>query len=115
MTRQFSFSAFERSLLRQFREKMNKAESVEEVKKVFTKTVEELLKNVLDQKVLVTAEDLTLLPDAEPLYRISDRLQEDERLKSYWTHSDLPHVIHRLADATGIWKSIRRRPKLKSG
>jgi hypothetical protein len=91
---------------------MNKAESVEEVKKVFTKTVEELLKDVLDKKVVVKAEDLTLLPDSEPLYRISDRLQEDERLKSYWTQSDLPHVIHRLAEsASGRHRHLEKHPE----
>jgi hypothetical protein len=112
MTRQLSFSGHERKLLPQFREKMNKAESTEDVKKFFVQTVEELLNGVLDARMNVEAEDVVLLPDAEPYYEMSKRLRDDELLRSYWTESDLPHVIHRLAEsATGRYKHLEKHPE----
>jgi hypothetical protein len=112
MTRQFSFSGYERKLLPQFRQKMNKAESTEDVKKFFIQTVEELLNGVFDGKMKVEAEDVVLLPEAEPHYGMSERLRDGELLKSYWTESDLSHVIHRLAEsATGRYKHLEKHPE----
>ncbi len=74
MTRRISFSAHERRVSRQFRTKMNKAESKEDVKKVFVQTVEDLLNAILDKKAVVKAEDLKLLPDSKPYYQMSEGL-----------------------------------------
>ncbi len=112
MTRQLSFSGYERKLLPQFREKMNKAESTEDVKKFFIQTVEELLNGVLDERVKVKEEDVELLPDSDPYYQMSERLRADKLFKSYWTESDLPHVIHRLAEsAAGRYKHLEKHPE----
>ncbi len=112
MTRQLSVNAYERRVLPQFRERMNKAESTEEVKKVFIQTVEELLNGVLDARVKVKDEDVGLLPDSKPYYKMSGRLLSDQLLKSYWTESDLPHVIHRLAQsAIGRHKHLEKHPE----
>jgi hypothetical protein len=53
---------------------MNKAESKEDVKKVFVQTVEDLLNAILDKKAVVKAEDLKLLPDSKPYYQMSEGL-----------------------------------------
>lgn len=112
MTKQISFRAYERRVLPQFREKMNKAESTEEVRKVFIHTVEGLLNSVLDAKVRLKDGDLVLLPDADPHYEMSEGLRSHESLSSYWRESDLPHVIHRLAQsATGRHKHLVRHPE----
>jgi hypothetical protein len=112
MTKQLSFSAYERRVLPQFREKMNKAESTEDVRKAFVQTVEALLNGVLDGRVKVEPEDLLLLPDTEPHYQISEGLRADERLKSFLSGSDLPHVIHRLAEsAIGRHKHLEKHPE----
>ena len=112
MTRQLSFSGYERKLLPQFREKMNKSESTEDVKKVFLQTVEELLNGVFDGRVKMKEGDVVLLPDSDTYYQMSERLQTDELFKSYWAASDLPHVIHRLAEsATRHYKHLEKHPE----
>lgn len=108
MTRQISFSAHERRLLPKFREKINKAESSEDVKKVFTHTVEELLNGVLDRTVRVGAKDIALVPNSEPPYQVSEGLRTHQLLKFYWSESDLPHVIQRLAES-----AMRRHKRLQ--
>ena len=112
MTKQLSFSGYEREILPQFREKLNKAESTEDVKKFFIRTVKELFNKIVDGKIKIEAKDIGLLPDSESYYQMSERLQADDLLKSYWTESDLPHVIHRLAEsATGRYKHLERHPE----
>jgi hypothetical protein len=112
MTKQLSFSAYERRVLPQFREKMNKAETTEDVRKVFVRTVEALLNGVLDGRIKVESEDLLLLPDSERHYQISEGLRADELLKSYWTESDLPRVINRFAEsAIGRHKHLEKHPE----
>jgi hypothetical protein len=112
MTKQLSFSAYERRVLPRFREKMNKAESTEDVQKAFVQTVEALLNNVLEGRVRVHSEDLLLLPHTEPHYRVSEGLRADELLKSYWNESDLPRVINRFAEsAIGRHKHLEKHPE----
>jgi hypothetical protein len=112
MTRQLSFSGYEHRILPRFREKLNKAESTEDVKKVFLQAVEELLNEILDERVKIEAEDVGLFPDTETCYQIDERLRTDEPLKSYWAESDLPHVIHRLAEAAiGRYKHLEKHPE----
>lgn len=112
MTRQLSFSGYERKILPQFREKMNKAESTEDVKKVFIHTVEELLDGVFDGTVKMEDEDLMLLPDSKPYFQMSDRLRGEDHLKFYWTDSDLHHVIYRMAkSAAKRYKHLEKHPE----
>ena len=96
----------------QFRGKLNKAESTEDVKKFFVQTVKELFNKIIDGKVKIEAKDIGLLPDSESYYHMNKRLQTHELLKSYWSESDLPSVIHRLAEsAAGRYKHLEKHPE----
>ncbi|MGE5839981.1 MAG: hypothetical protein ACM34H_08590, partial [Deltaproteobacteria bacterium] len=56
-------------------------------------------------------EEIELAPNSDSLYRISERLRTHESLKSWWTESDLPHVIRRLADsAARRYKHLEKNP-----
>lgn len=91
---------------------MNKAESTEDVKKVFIQTVKELLDGVFDGTVKVEDEDIMLLPNSKPYFQMSERLRGEDHLKSYWTDSDLHHVIYRLAEsAAGRYKHLGKHPE----
>jgi hypothetical protein len=92
----------------QFRERINRAESTEDVKNVFIQCVEKLLKDIFNGKVKVKEGDVRLIPESEPYYQISEHLQTDEPIKSYWKDSDLPHIIFRLAEP-----AIRRRKHIE--
>jgi hypothetical protein len=112
MTKQLSFSGYEREILPQFREKLNKAESTEDVKKFFIRTVKELFNKIIDGKIKIEAKDIGLLPDSEACYYMNKRLRTHELLKSYWDESDLPRVIHRLAEsAAGRYKHLEKHPE----
>ncbi len=84
MTKQISFSKYEQKVLPNFRQKINEAESTEDVKKFFIYTVKELLESILPEKFGFEYEDVALMPGSEPYYVLSKRLLSD---------SDNPEVI----------------------
>jgi hypothetical protein len=112
MTEQLSYTKFENELRPHFRQSLNKAESTEDVKKFFTYTVQELLKKVLEGQVEVYFEEVSLKPDQNPPYVLSQRLLETESLKSIWDNSDLPHVLERMAEsAVNRYKHLEKHPE----
>ncbi len=103
MKKEFSFTRYERGILPNFRQKISKAESTEDVKKFFVYTVNELFENVFEGQLKFDYEEFELTPDSEPYYRLSQRLLSSKDFTSVWNHSDLPRVVKRLAES-----SVRR-------
>jgi len=98
MTRQISFSKLEQDLRPGLREKVNAAESTEDVKKFFAQTVGELLEKVLGDNVDLRYEDIRFDPRGKNGYTVSERLRKVEGFASAWRDSDLPHIIERMAE-----------------
>jgi hypothetical protein len=103
MTKKFSFTRYEREILPNFRQKISKAESTEDVKKFFFYTVKELFNSVFKGQMGFDYEEFKLTPDRKPYYRLSERLLSSKDFTSVWNDSDLPRVVNRLAES-----SIRR-------
>lgn len=98
MTRQVSFSKLEQDLRPGLREKVDVAESTEDVKKFFARTVGELLERVLGQSVDLQYEDIRFDPRGKTGYTVSERLRKTEGFAAVWKGSGLPHVIKRMAE-----------------
>ena len=99
MVKKISFTKYENELLPAFRQKLNLAESTEDVKKFFTYTMQDLLDRVLEQKVDLSYDDVALTPDREPPVAFSEKVRSLETFQELQAHSDLPHVIDRMARA----------------
>lgn len=111
MTRQFSFTSWERKVLPEYKVRINKAETREDVKNVFVQKVQDLLNDVADGTVRMEEGDILLAPNSDSLYQISERLRTHESLAAWWKESDLAHVISRLADhAAGRYKHLEKNP-----
>ena len=112
MTRQTSFTKYEHKVLPNFRHKINKAESTEDVKKFFVYTVMELLDNVFDGEMKFEYEDCSLKTDCDPFYSLSERILSSEAFRPVWDESDLRRVLSRLAEsATHRYKHLRKSPE----
>lgn len=112
MTKQISFSKYEQKVLPNFRQKINKAESTEDVKKFFIYTVKELLESILPEKFGFEYEDVALMPNSEPYYVLSERLLSSDAFKSVWNDSDLPHLLSRIAKpAMHRYKHLQKHPE----
>jgi len=76
---------------------MQQAETCDDAKHFFAQTVEGLLTQVFGEDAGIRVEDVTLVPEREPFYVISDRLMQTAGFRKEWEASDLRHVIARLA------------------
>ena len=98
MTKQISFSKYEQELRPEYRQRVNSAESTEDVKKFFAYCIHELLETSLQGKVAVEYEDIHLDPQRESGFVISSRLRDLQEFDSVWNRSDLPHIVKRMAE-----------------
>ncbi len=97
MVKQLSFTKIEQNVQSHFRQRINTAESTEDVKKFFTYTVKELFNTIFKEKIRFDNEDISLKSRDESLYTLNDRLYSLDEFSSVWNQSDLPNVVERLA------------------
>lgn len=98
MTKQISFSKHENEVLHGFRNKMNTAESTEDVKKFFNYTVIKLLNDIFENSVKIDYEDIHLKTDGKKSYLIEDSLLKQEPFQNIWNNSDIKRILGTLAD-----------------
>jgi len=99
MTKQLSFTKYEHKVLPNFRQKINRAESTEDVKKFFVYTCMELFDDIFKGEINFEYEDFKLMPERNPRYEFSERILPSESFNSVWNDSDLPRVVSRLAES----------------
>jgi hypothetical protein len=98
MGKQISFTKYSNQVLPHFRDRINKAESTEDVKKFFVYTTRELFAGVFAGELELAYEDVALAPKTPPHFTLSDRLLADSRFSSSWKDSDLATILGHLAD-----------------
>ncbi|ADH85131.1 hypothetical protein [Desulfurivibrio alkaliphilus] len=115
MTVQLSFSKDENELLPDFRNKISKAESTEDVKKVFAQTTGQLLTRIFGDKIKTEYEDIRLNPaeiNGAPAFTVTSNLKDQPNFVEIWENSDLPHVVGRLAQtAKNRYKHLEKHPE----
>ncbi len=112
MAKQLSFTKYEHEVLPDYRQKLNMAESTEDVKKFFVYTVMELLDKIFEGEMQFKYDDVALMQSSSPPYSINQRLLSTETFLSVWNHSDLPNLIERLAEsAANRYKHLEKHPE----
>jgi len=112
MTKQYSYTKYEHKILPGFRQKINKAESTEDVKKFFVQTFKGLFEDVFEGEMKFGYEDFNLRLDRDPHYTLSDRVLSSKNIRSVWKGSDLSRVIARLAaSAIHRYKHLEKNPE----
>ncbi len=112
MTKQFSFTKYEHKVLPSFRQKINKAESSEDVKKFFVQIAKELFEDIFGREMKFRYEDFKLRVDSDPYYTLSDRILSSENIQSALNESDLSRVICRFAEsAKRRYKHLEKNPE----
>jgi hypothetical protein len=86
-------------VLPRFRQKINDAESTEDIKKAFISSVIDFLENAFREDFTVGYEDVNFRPYEEPYFSLSQRLLEDDKIRPIWRNSDLKQIIERLAES----------------
>jgi len=112
MARQLSFSKNEQNILPIFRQKINLAESTEDVKKFFAYTVKELFSSIFSQEIDMLYDDVEFAPSEDSYFVVSDRLLSIKRFTDVWNSSDLPKVVARFAkSAMNRYKRLEKHPE----
>ncbi len=112
MARQVSFTKFENEALHSYRQKLNSAESTEDVRKFFFYTTQSLFENVFDGKLSVEPEDITLIRDTKPHFRFAQRILSADLFAETWGQSDLSRVLGRFAEsAASRMKHLEKHPE----
>jgi len=93
-----SFSKHENELAHNFRNKLNHAESSEDVKKFFNYTIQELLTQALGEGIEIRYEDIALGAGGSG-YTLSGRLQTDPSFSALTKTSDINAIIQRFAES----------------
>ena len=97
MTEMMSLTKHEHQVLPKLRDQLNQSESVEDVKKFFISTIQEFLELATEGNLSVDYEDITLLPEQEPYYALSQQVVDSKEIKDL-EDSDLKAVLKRLAE-----------------
>jgi hypothetical protein len=106
-----SYSKLEKELVHEFRDKLNHAESVEDVKKFFCYTVRDLFSRSMDNGKVLESSDLVLLPDSKPHFKVGGDIVGDPTFKMIWQNSDLANITGRFADAAAHkYKHLLKNP-----
>ena len=108
MVKQLSYTKYENEILPDYRQKLNKAESSEDVRKFFFQTVRGLFEKILEKDIGIRYEDIELNENGDPPYGIGKRLLTLDEFKSVWNDSDLSHMMVRLTKA-----AINRQKRLE--
>ena len=93
-----SYTKYENEVVHKYRDNLNHAESVEDVKKFFTYTMQELMNKVFDGQLDMHYEDVQLSYESEQGFAISNALKQKTAFKQVWQDSDLSFIMSRLAE-----------------
>ncbi len=110
MEKMLSFTRKYDEIIPEFREKINKAEHIEDIVNTFELSVVKLLENILEKELDIEEDDIIFNPENPPYYKISDRIISE--LNEKWTNSDLPHLLEKLAEqAYKKYKHLEKHPE----
>lgn len=112
MAKQLSFTKYENEALHSYRQRLSSAESSEDVRKFFLYTTQTLFRDVFGDRLRVEPEDITLIPETKPYYRLADRIVSAELFDTTWRQSDLSRVMSRFAEsAASRVKHLEKHPE----
>ena len=97
MTQMMSFTKYEHQVLPKYRDQLNQAESVEDVKKIFVGTIQEFLELATEGSLKVAYEDISLLPNEPPGYSLEPQINNSSEMKGM-ENSDVNAILNRLAE-----------------
>ena len=97
--KKISFRKFEHLVVPHFRQRLNEAESAEDIRNTFVSSIQNLFENAFGGGLRLRDEDLRFTPYKEPYFLLSREVMRHESLRSIWKDSDLRSVIERLAES----------------
>lgn len=98
MSRQASYTKYEREITAEFRDRLNHAESDEDVRKFFVAAAGQLFEKAFNGQVEPHYEDIVLTPGRAPYYELRGELASSALIADAIRHSDIDDILARLAE-----------------
>ena len=112
MTRKVSFTALEKELAPEFREKMNHAEGVIDLENFYSHTMMKLLAKALDMPIRLVPDDIQFDPERPEGFRLSERLRQMPRYREMATESDIEHILQKFASTVkNRYRHYKKHPE----
>lgn len=112
MTKKVSFTALEKEITPEFREKINHAEGVIDLENFYSRIMIKLLGAALEGAVKLMPDDVQLDPDSKCGYRLSQKLLEHPAFRERAANSDLETILERFASAVNSrYRHFRKHPE----
>ena len=112
MSNQTSYRKYEQEILPNYRNRLNQAESTEDVKKFFNYAVQELFAKIFSHSMQFDFEDISLDPNFSPPYKLSDRIMSNREFLAVHDQSDLKQILEKLAEtAINRYKHLEKHPE----
>ena len=107
-----SFRKFEHMILPRFRQKINEAESTEDIQKMFTLSIMNMFEKAFNGRLPLEYGDVRLEPHKHPHFSVSRRLLKDRNIRSIWGDSDILQILEGLAEsAAHRHKHLEKHPE----
>jgi len=97
MTRQMSFKMHQKEVEPRYRIQIDAAESTEDVRKFFERTVMDFLEKAIGDQIELQPGDVTFDPDNEPGYQLSPRMLDSEDFRRVDEGSALSAILRLLS------------------
>ncbi len=94
----YSYVHLEREFTKPYRSELNKVKRSEEVERIFSRTVINLLSKISNDVNDSLEEYVKLTPNSSPFYKLENPLMQIEEVSSAISNSDLPAILSRLAE-----------------
>lgn len=112
MTKKVSFTALEKEITPEFREKINHAEGVIDLENFYSRTMVKLLDVALEGAVKLMPDDVQLDPEAACGYELSNKLRNHPAFRERAANSDLETILERFASAVkSRYRHFRKHPE----
>lgn len=112
MTRQMSFTKYERQILPDYRQRISSAETTQEVKNFFAYMVGMLFNEIFSDSLPLEDSDIELTPGQPAYYQLSSRLRSIPEFNTVWKTSDLSDVLERMAEmACNRCRHLEKQPE----
>ncbi|MES9994935.1 hypothetical protein [Desulfovibrio aminophilus] len=112
MSRMLSYTKIENRLSQDYRQRVNTAESAEDVRKAFAWLLRDLLGGILETEVGLEEGDVRLAPETPDGFELGPAIMENPDFSGLWEGSDLGAILRRQAAlAVNRLKHLSKHPE----
>jgi RNA binding exosome subunit len=97
MNEQLSYVKHQNALIHQYRERINHAESEQDIKRMFFQIMKDLFIDIFEDDLGLEFNHVNLRPDEKTFFRLDSQIAQHPRLHVALEHSDLQLILSTFA------------------